>query len=120
MRLVQPPIDERVVQAAVDPVDAEVGEEQEDGELEDVVPEARAVRSVVVQLAEAADLGEEAGDGTDGHGRHGAHGLLDFRRDLVLEELGMVECLLVENKQVRERRKHEVSDKAKDPAWTAR
>src|ERR1700742_1758948 len=44
MRLVQGLVHQRMMQAAVDPVDAEVGEEDEEWELEHVVPRKRRFR----------------------------------------------------------------------------
>lgn len=48
VRLVQVPVDERVVQASVDPVDAEIGEGDEEGELNQVPPPERCIIQLVV------------------------------------------------------------------------
>ena len=66
-----------MVQAAVDPVDAEVGEQKEERELDVVVgaaeePDQRVldVGGVVVDKAVAAHFGDEEGEGEDGHYGH--------------------------------------------------
>jgi len=74
VRLVQAFVDHLVMQTAVDPVDKAVGEGDEEGELQDVVPEARTVSGGVVHFGVAADFEEEGGnskcsdegDGCDG------------------------------------------------------
>ena len=59
-----------VVKAAVDPVDEEVGEADEEGELEVVVECERGVRRCVVEFSVAADFKEEQGSGENGHDGH--------------------------------------------------
>lgn len=76
--LVQVLVDKRVVQAAVDPVDEGVCEEEEEGELQNVVPPARTFGSRVVHFAPAADFSKESGDGQEGHDGHRCAGLLDL------------------------------------------
>nr|POE65074.1 hypothetical protein CFP56_34742 [Quercus suber] len=82
-----------VVQRAVDPVDAEVGEHDEDGELDDVVPATHpfeermgeaGLGDGVVDEAVATDFGDEEGDGEDGHDWDGLHSLSDLHAHLVL------------------------------------
>jgi hypothetical protein len=112
VRLVQALVEEFAVQGAVNPVDAEVGEGQEDREL-DPVPGAaeegeERVRELrvgggVVDEAEAADFCDEEGDGEDGHDWDGFEGLLDFEAHLVLEVFGVLEGGLVEDEDVAER-----------------
>ena len=115
VRLVKVLVDERVVEVAMDPVDAEVGEDEEDGELEEVVPHAGALLGGVVKLAVASNLEAHEGRGAEGHEGHGLVGLDDLEPDLVLDELGMVEGALVEDEEVGERRKEEVHNDAEDP-----
>lgn len=59
MRLVQPLVDERVMETMVDLVDEEAGGGNEERELEDIILEARALTGGVIQLAVSADLGDE-------------------------------------------------------------
>jgi hypothetical protein len=59
VRFVQAFVDCRVVEGAVDPVDAEVGEEDEDGELEVVVQWEGGGGGGIIELGVAADFGEE-------------------------------------------------------------
>lgn len=98
--LVQVLVDKGVVKAAMDPVDAEVGEHEEERELSNVVPHARAVLGGVVHLGVAADLEEEEGHGEDGHAGDRRHGLLDLQGDLVLQVAGVLEGLMIKDKVV--------------------
>lgn len=113
--LVEVLVDLGVVQPAVDPVDAEVGEDNEEGELDDVVPDSRAFCGGVVHLAVSTDLGDEEGRGEDAHDGHGAHGLGDLHGDLVLEIFGVGEGGLVEDEDVGEGCACEVDDETEDP-----
>lgn len=115
VRLVESAVDERVVQTAVNPVDEEIGEEDEDGELEDAVVGERLLGDGIVKLGVASDLEDEKGCSEKGHGRHGGHGLLDFQGDLALEELGVIEGGFVPNEDVRGGCDDEVYQKAEDP-----
>lgn len=54
-------VDARVVQAAVDPVDAEVGKDEEEGVLSVLVPRTRALFYRVVKLGVATHFGEKPG-----------------------------------------------------------
>ena len=67
VRLVQSLVYQRVMQASVDQVDPEVGEDQEAGELAQIIPGARAVGSGVVEFRVAAHLSHEERSGEDGH-----------------------------------------------------
>ena len=100
MRLVEPLVDERVVKAAVDPVDEEVGKGDEEGELGEAVLAARALVGGVVELGVAADFSEEDWDGEDGQDRHGPVGLFDFKPHLVLQELGVLHRPFVKDKRI--------------------
>lgn len=59
VRLVQHLVDERVMETTVDSVDEEVGEGNEERELEDITLEARVPIGGVLQHAISADLGDE-------------------------------------------------------------
>lgn len=112
------------MQRAVNPVDAEVGERQEDRELEPVpgvtedaqdrVGESR-VGGGIVDEAVALDFSDEEGDGEDGHDRDGIEGLLDFHPHLVFEVFRVLEGGLVEDENVAERRKGGVDEGAEEP-----
>ena len=75
VRFVQGFVDVGVVQATMDPVDAAVGEQEEERELEVVVGPAKEpdcwvrgyVCEGVVDEAVASDFGDEGGEGEDGH-----------------------------------------------------
>ena len=100
MGLVKVLVDERVVQVAMDPVDAEIGEDEEDGELEEVVPESRALLGRVVELAVPADFEAHQWSRAERHEGHRLVGLDDLEPDLVLDELWVVQSALVENEVV--------------------
>jgi len=116
VRLVQGLVDGRVVQAAVDEVDEGVGKEDEEGELQEVVPHAGPGIKGVVELGVAPDLGEEEGDGEDGHAGHAERGLADLHADLVLEELGVFEGGLIEDEDVGDGGDDEVNNGSAEPA----
>ena len=120
MRLVQVFVNGRMVQPAMDEVDAEVGEDEEERELAPVVPGAWAVREGIVELGVAADLGEEQGHGEEGDERHCVDGLADFHADLVFEEFGVFEGCLVEDEDVGEGGDDEVDCCASDPRGEVR
>lgn len=109
-------VDLGVMEAAVDPVDAEIGEADEEGELRIVVPAARAILCGIINLGVAADFEEEPGDGEDGHDGEGNVGLLHLEPNLVLEVLGVVESGLVEDEEVRKACEDEVDEDAEEPA----
>lgn len=58
MRLMQTFVDERVVKTAVNPVDAEVGEHEEQWVLDPVVQRERSLMSLVEELAVAANFSD--------------------------------------------------------------
>jgi hypothetical protein len=116
MRLVKVLVDEWVVQIAMNPVDAEVGEDEEDGELGEVVPKSRAFIGRIVELAVSADFEAHQRGCAERHERHGLVGLNDLEPDLVLDELGVVQGTLVEDEDVRERSKEEVDEESENPS----
>ena len=116
VRLVQGLVDQRVVEAAVNPVDAEIGEGDEQRELDDAVVREGLFGEGVVELRVSADFGDEEGGRQEGHDGHGLHGLLDLHGDLVLEELGVLDGGLVPDENVGEGGGDEVGDDAENPA----
>jgi len=104
VRLVETLVDHWMVQAAVDPVDAEVGEDEEEWQLQQVVPSVHsppcALRNRIVHLGITANFGEEEGHRTYRHDGHGFHRLLNLHPDLVLEELWVFESGLIEDKDI--------------------
>lgn len=115
VRLMQALVDQWVVQTAMDPVDAEVGEEDEERELEVVVPAAGALGGGVVQLGVALELEEDDGHGHGGHSGERLIGLLYLEEDLVLEESGVLHGGLIEDENVRECRENKVDQKTEEP-----
>lgn len=116
MRLVQPLVDERVVQPAMDPVDAAVGEGDEERVLQVRVP--RAVGGFVegvVELRVAAYLGDEEGRGQRRHDWDGSQRLFDFLADLVAEEFGMVHLGVVEDEVVGDGGAEGVEEDGEEP-----
>lgn len=103
------------MQAAMDPVDEEVGEGDKEWELEDVVQPERGIGRGVVQLGVPSNFAKEAGDGEDGHDGKRDGGLLDLEGDLVLEVFGMGEGGMVEDEEVGEGSADEVDEEAEEP-----
>jgi hypothetical protein len=100
VRLVKTLVDPGMMQATMDPVDAEVGEEQEEWELHDVVPAARSFGREIVQLAAAAQFVQEDQGRHKRKQGHRLAGILDLEENLVLEILGMIHGVLVEDEEV--------------------
>ena len=115
MRLVELLVQCRVMQAPVDPVDAEIGEDEEERELQVVVQVEGFVRRGVVEFTVAAHFGEEERDGEDGHDRQSDQSLSDLEADLVLQVFGVREGGVIEDEEVRERGADEVNNEAEDP-----
>ena len=78
VRFVQGFVDGRVMETSVDEVDAAVGEDEEQRELEVVVVGVGFVGEGVVKFGVAANFREEEGNGEDGDEGHGVHSLGDF------------------------------------------
>lgn len=120
VRLVKTLVDERVVQVSVDPVDAKVGKDEEERELEDVVPETGALISGVVQLAVTTNFHEEDWSGTNGHEGHGFVRLDDFKPNLAFEKSWVIHGTLVKDEIVGESGKDEVDEQPKEPRINSR
>ena len=67
MRFMQGPIDQRMVQSTMDPIDEEVREADEEWELENVVQGERSIRRAIVKFRQTADFAQEEGGGEDCH-----------------------------------------------------
>lgn len=117
VRLVQGFVQARMVQAAVNPVDEEIGEEDKEGELQVVVQGERGLRRRVVEFGVAVDLGDEEGYGQQGHDGHGCVGLFNFEADLVLEEFGVLGGGFVEDEDVGQGGADEVDEEPEDPCY---
>lgn len=113
--LVESAVNARVVQSSVNPVDEEVGEKDEDGELEDAVVGEGLLGDGVVELGVAADLEDEEGCSQKSHWGHSRHGLLDFQGNLALQELGVVEGGFIPDEDVGSSRDDEIYEKAEYP-----
>lgn len=81
MRLMQPPINARMVLPAMDPIDQAIREQQKPEKRKDGVKEG-VVGDVVVEFGVATDFAEEPGDSEEGHDWHALHGQRDFLRFL--------------------------------------
>lgn len=93
VRLVESLVDQRMVETSMDPVDAEVGEHEEERELDVVVRISKPtkewmfkarVRRTVVDEGVASDFSDEEGYCEDGHDRNRLHGLSNFHAHLIL------------------------------------
>lgn len=76
MRFMQGFVYSGVMQTSMDPVNEEVGEANEQGELEDVVYPERGVGRGIVQFGVSLDFTDEKRDGKDGHDGKGLECLL--------------------------------------------
>lgn len=115
MGLVEGLVNQRVVQAAVNPVDAEIGEGDKKRKLEDAIVRERLFVDGVVQLGVSPNLGDQEGSGQKRHDRHRSHGLRNLHGDLIFEELWMLDCRLVPDEDVGEGCGNKVNDNAEDP-----
>lgn len=115
VRLVEALVDERVVQAAVDPVDEEVGEGNEDGELQIVVPESGPLGGGVEHFGVATHFQHEEGDREDGHYGQRHVSLSNLLTNLVFQILRMVEGGFVKDEDVGEGRADIVDHQAEEP-----
>lgn len=117
MRLVQRFVDEWVMQPAVDPVDEAVRKQDEEGELEKIVPWEGGFGGEVVQFGVPADFGQHAHGSQKGHARHGFVGLKDFQANLIFQEFRMLEGGFIEDENVGERSAAEVEEESEKPGW---
>ena len=115
VRLVEGSIDPRMVQTAMNPIDGEIGEGQEERELQDVVPSSRTVFGEIVELRMTPDFCEKERHGAKRHDRHCLVRLQHLEPYLVFQISGVLECVLVENKKVGERGEDEVDKNTKKP-----
>lgn len=100
MRLVERLVNQRVVQSAMDPIDAKIGEGDEQGELQEAVVGEGLLGESIVELRIPPNLGDQEWRGQQGHDGHGPHGLGDLHGDLVFKELGVLDGGLVPNEDV--------------------
>jgi len=91
---------QRVVQASVNEVNKEVGEDNEEWELEPVVPNSGAIGGEIIQLGVAKNFEQEERGGHNGNPGHSTDSLFDFHSDLVLEEFGMLKCCFIKYEDV--------------------
>lgn len=108
VRLVKSSVDGRMMETAVDPVYASIGEEDEEGKLQQVVVWERRLVRAVVELGVASHFGQHAQGGQGGHAWHCLHGLRNLEPYLILEELRVFNCVLVEDEDVGERGEGEI------------
>ena len=67
MRFMQGPIDQRMVQSTMDPIDEEVREADEEWELKNVVQGERSIRRAIVKFCQTTDFAQEEGGSEDCH-----------------------------------------------------
>ena len=115
VRLVQGLVHKRMMQASVNPVDAEVGEEDEERKLDHVVPGEGGLGWQVVQFRITTHFGKHAHGSQKRHQWHGPVRLADLQPDLVLEILGVVFGRLVENEVIGQSSAQEVQNQSKEP-----
>lgn len=113
MRLVDVLVQSRVVLEPVDPVDARVGEDEEEGHAEDGVCQP-IVADVVVKERVTPDLAQEPGQSEQIERCKCIQRTFDLESDLVLEETRVLLHVVVEKEVVRQASKCEVEDKDTD------
>jgi hypothetical protein len=101
----------------MDPIDAKVGKEEEERELEVVVLREWGGRGRIVEFGVAAHFSEEERGGQDGHDGHGEHGLSHLQPNLVLEKFRVRESCVVEYEEVGRGCEDEIDDEAEDPMF---
>ncbi len=101
MWLVEILIDQGMMQKSMDPVDGEIGEEEEEREYQVIVVWVRLVRKGIIELRVASNFCKEEWSGEDRDPRHCADGLCYLLADLILQELGMLVGCFVEDEDVR-------------------
>lgn len=116
VRFVQGLVDPRMMESAVNPVDEEVGEKDEEGELKPVVERKWCFRGSVVQFGPPSNFGQHTGRGEDCHNRHGFVGLDDFEAHLILQVFWMIYGGFVKDKNVGESGANEIQQKSEYPA----
>lgn len=100
MLLVESLVYERMVQASMNPINAEIGEEEEQGELQDVVPQSRSIGRSIIHLGVSASFGKDQGKSEERHARKRHESLLDLHSNLIFEIFGMLLLLFVEYEKV--------------------
>lgn len=119
MRLMKLLVDQWVVLCTVDPINEEVGEHDEEGELKERVPSTHVpggrLWQLVVDERVAIDFGNEPRRGEKGNDGHCAQCLIDLHAHLVLEVFWVVDGSLIEDKNIRKTSTHSIVDNAKDP-----
>ena len=100
MRLVQRLVHTLVVQPAMDPVNAGVGEEDEQRELQPVVPDSWTFFCCVVEFGVPTNFGQKPRCCENGHDGEGYVCLLHLEFNLVLEVSWVCEGGFVEDEEV--------------------
>lgn len=93
-------VDFRMMQAPVDPIDEEIGEQDEERELKEIVQAKRGIRRGLIKFRVAAHFTEEKGRCEDGHDGKRFQSLANFEPNLILKIFRMHERCVVENKDV--------------------
>lgn len=109
-------VDSGMVETTVDPVDEEVGEKEEEGELDVVVQGKGCLSSSIVKSCIAPYLGGEEGAGQDSHYGHRRQSLLHLESNLVLQEFGVLEGVVIEYEEIGEGGKYVVDYQPEEPA----
>ena len=115
MRLVQRLVHRLVMEPTVDPIDAQICEGNEEGELQVVIEAEGRLRGCVIEARIATYFEQEAGGCKDGHDGHGDHRLSDLEAHLVLEVFGVRKSGVIEDEEVGEGREEEVGYEAEEP-----
>lgn len=99
----------------MDPVNAEIGECNEQWELYDAVVRKRLVGETIIQLCITPYLGDQKRGSQKRHDGHRSHGLCNLHGNLVFEELRVFDGSLVPDENIRQCCRYEIGDKAEYP-----
>jgi len=100
VRLMQVLINQWMVQTSVDEVNQGVGEDEEAGELQELVPQAWAVGGCIIQLRVSTDLEEPEDGRKQSHAGERRNRLLDLHGYLILQILRVSLGALIEYEPV--------------------
>lgn len=90
MWFMEPAINERMMQATVNPINTTVGEADEKWVLQPVVPRKRSLVGKIIEFGPSAHFSKEKRCCEDGHDGHRGQSLHDLLLDLVWEVSGVL------------------------------
>lgn len=115
---VQSLIEYWMMQAPMYPVNEEVGEENEERDLEIAIPGSRSSLDAcdIIQLRVPADFGQEEWGSEDGHYRQGGGRLHHLLSHLIFQEFRVIKGCFIEEEHVRQRRAYKINENTEYPS----